>query len=97
MNPEFLSEGVAVEDFMRPDRIVLGGIDDRSIDALAAVYAGFGDDVPRLRTNNKTAEMIKYASNAYQATCISFANEIGNLCAALGGIDALDVMRASTR
>ena len=93
MNPEFLSEGVAVEDFMRPDRIVLGGMDDRSTDALAAVYAPFGNDVPRLRTNNRTAEMIKYASNAYQATCISFANEIGNLCAALGGIDALDVMR----
>jgi UDPglucose 6-dehydrogenase/GDP-mannose 6-dehydrogenase len=93
MNPEFLSEGVAVEDFMRPDRIVLGGVDDRSIDALAAVYAAFDAAVPRPRTNNKTAEMIKYASNAYQATCISFANEIGNLCAALGGIDALDVMR----
>jgi UDPglucose 6-dehydrogenase/GDP-mannose 6-dehydrogenase len=93
MNPEFLSEGVAVEDFMRPDRIVLGGVDDRSIDALAAVYAPFDAAVPRLRTNNKTAEMIKYASNAYQATCISFANEIGNLCAALGGIDALDVMQ----
>lgn len=93
MNPEFLSEGVAIDDFMNPDRIVLGGIDDRTIFTLAAVYGGFDADVPRLSTNNKTAEMIKYASNAYQATCISFANEIGNLCAALGGIDALDVMK----
>ncbi|WP_206294485.1 UDP-glucose dehydrogenase family protein [Humisphaera borealis] len=92
MNPEFLSEGVAIEDFMKPDRIVLGGMDDRSIDLLGQVYASFDDSVPRLRTNNRTAEMIKYASNAYQATCISFANEIGNLCASLGGIDALDVM-----
>ncbi|MDB5296228.1 MAG: GDP-mannose 6-dehydrogenase [Phycisphaerales bacterium] len=92
MNPEFLSEGVAVEDFMRPDRIVLGGSDARAQDVLAAVYATFGPEVPRLRTNNKTAEMIKYASNAYQAANISFANELGNLCAALGGIDALDVM-----
>lgn len=93
MNPEFLSEGVAIEDFMKPDRIVLGGIDDRSIDLLGDVYAAFDDSVPRVRTNNKTAEMIKYASNSFQATCISFANEIGNLCASLGGIDALDVMK----
>jgi UDPglucose 6-dehydrogenase len=91
-NPEFLSEGEAVADFMQPDRIVLGGTDERTIDALAEVYAPFGDEVPRVRTNNRTAEMIKYASNAFQATCISFANEIGNLCAALGGIDVADVM-----
>lgn len=92
MNPEFLSEGVAIEDFDKPDRIVLGGIDDRSIDVLAEVYAPFGDAIPRLRTNNKTAEMIKYGSNALQATAISFANEIANLCAALGGVDVVDVM-----
>jgi UDPglucose 6-dehydrogenase len=92
MNPEFLSEGVAIADFMSPDRIVLGGMDDRTVDALAAVYASFGGDVPRVRANNRTAEMIKYASNAFQATCISFANELGNLCAGLGGIDAVDVM-----
>src|SRR5688572_22514763 len=84
-NPEFLSEGEAVADFMQPDRIVLGGADERARDALAEVYAPFGDDIPRLRTNNRTAEMIKYASNAFQATCISFSNEIGNLCATLGG------------
>ena len=93
MNPEFLSEGVAIADFMNPDRIVLGGVDERSIDALGSVYADFPAAVPRLRTNNRTAEMIKYASNAFQATCISFANEIGNLCAGLGGMDAIDVMR----
>jgi UDPglucose 6-dehydrogenase/GDP-mannose 6-dehydrogenase len=91
-NPEFLSEGEAVADFMQPDRIVLGGMDERTQGALAEAYAPFGDDVPRLRTNNRTAEMIKYASNAFQATCISFSNEIGNLCAALGGIDVTDVM-----
>jgi UDPglucose 6-dehydrogenase/GDP-mannose 6-dehydrogenase len=91
-NPEFLSEGEAVADFMQPDRIVLGGMDERTQGALAEVYAPFGDDVPRLRTNNRTAEMIKYASNAFQATCISFSNEIGNLCAALGGIDVTDIM-----
>ncbi|MFO1393240.1 MAG: UDP-glucose/GDP-mannose dehydrogenase family protein [Steroidobacteraceae bacterium] len=91
MNPEFLTEGVAIEDFMRPDRIVLGGIDDRTIDTLAAVYEPFAG-VPVLRTNNKTAEMIKYASNSVLATLISFSNEIGNLCQCLGGVDAAEVM-----
>jgi UDPglucose 6-dehydrogenase len=93
MNPEFLSEGVAIADCMDPDRIVLGGIDAASQDALAEVYARFPDDVPRLRTTNTTAEMIKYASNALQATMISFANEIANLCSTIGNIDAADVMK----
>jgi UDPglucose 6-dehydrogenase len=93
MNPEFLSEGVAVADFMNPDRIVLGGIDARSQDVLAEVYANFPDDVPRLRTTNATAEMIKYGSNALQATMISFANEVANLCSTIGNIDAADVMQ----
>jgi UDPglucose 6-dehydrogenase/GDP-mannose 6-dehydrogenase len=93
MNPEFLSEGVAVADFMSPDRIVLGGIDARTQDVLAGVYASFPEDVPRLRTNNATAEMVKYASNALQATMISFANEFANLCAALPDVDAIDVMK----
>src|SRR5262249_35836265 len=92
MNPEFLTEGVAVSDFADPDRIVIGGIDDRSIAALARVYATF-TDVPVMRTNTKTAEMIKYTSNAVLATLISFSNEIGNLCATLGGVDVADVMQ----
>jgi UDPglucose 6-dehydrogenase/GDP-mannose 6-dehydrogenase len=91
MNPEFLTEGVAVNDFMAPDRIVLGGIDGRTIDTLAELYAGF-PGVPVMRTNNKTAEMIKYASNATLATLISFANEIGNLCATFEDLDVADVM-----
>jgi UDPglucose 6-dehydrogenase len=93
MNPEFLTEGQAVEDFMSPDRIVLGGIDAKSLDLLEELYAGFPRAV-RLRTNNKTAEMIKYTSNALLATMISFSNEIANLCSAVGGIDSVDVMRA---
>jgi len=92
MNPEFLTEGVAVDDFMRPDRIVLGGIDQRSIDAQRQVYAFF-EGTPVLTTNNKTAEMIKYASNCVLATMISFSNEFGNLCSVLGGVDVTDVMR----
>ena len=91
MNPEFLTEGVAVDDFMRPDRIVLGGIDARTIDTQRKIYAGFAE-TPTLATNNKTAEMIKYTSNSVLATMISFSNEIGNLCSALGGVDVADVM-----
>ena len=91
MNPEFLTEGQAVQDFLNPDRIVLGGIDERSIDALELLYKGF-EGVVKIRTNARTAEMIKYASNALLATMISFSNEIGNLCSALGDIDVVDVM-----
>lgn len=93
MNPEFLREGVAVEDFMAPDRIVLGGIDERTLDALEDLYRVF-DGVDKVRTTPKTAEMIKYTANSLLATMISFSNEIGNLCAGLGGIDVVDVMRA---
>lgn len=93
MNPEFLTEGTAVADFMRPDRLVLGGVDDRTQDALAGLYAAFDAAVPRIRCNNATAEMIKYASNSVLATLISFSNEIGRLCAAVGNVDVADVMR----
>jgi UDPglucose 6-dehydrogenase/GDP-mannose 6-dehydrogenase len=91
MNPEFLTEGQAVADFLHPDRIVLGGMDEKTMHRLSELYAGFAD-VPKIRTNNKTAEMIKYASNALLATMISFANELANLCAALGGVDIVEVM-----
>jgi UDPglucose 6-dehydrogenase/GDP-mannose 6-dehydrogenase len=92
MNPEFLTEGQAVEDFMQPDRLVLGGADERARDVLEAVYAAFPAEVPRLRTNTTTAEAIKYASNALLAASISFANEIGNICSALGDTDVVEVM-----
>ncbi|KAM3103495.1 UDP-glucose dehydrogenase family protein [Phormidesmis sp. 146-12] len=92
MNPEFLTEGEAVSDFMYPDRIVLGGIDDQSIDLLGELYSGF-EGVDRVRTNNSTAEMIKYTSNSLLALLISFSNEVGNLCAAIGNTDIVDVMQ----
>jgi UDPglucose 6-dehydrogenase len=92
MNPEFLREGEAIADFMNPDRIVLGGIDERSIDVQESLYSVF-EDVEIVRTSARTAEMIKYASNSLLATLISFSNEVGNLCARLGGIDVVDVMR----
>jgi UDPglucose 6-dehydrogenase len=91
VNPEFLTEGQAVDDFLSPDRIVLGGRDWRTLATLDRVYEVFpGARV--LRTTNRTAEMIKYASNALLATMISFANDIGNLCARIGGVDVVDVM-----
>jgi UDPglucose 6-dehydrogenase len=92
VNPEFLREGQAVEDFLCPDRLVLGGIDERTLCALEEVYSVFRH-TDRVRTNNRTAETIKYTSNSLLATLISFSNEIANLCAAIGGVDALDVMR----
>jgi UDPglucose 6-dehydrogenase/GDP-mannose 6-dehydrogenase len=93
MNPEFLREGAAVEDFMMPDRIVIGGIDEKTLDTMEKLYNVF-DGVDKVRTNPKTAEMIKYTSNSLLATMISFSNEIGNLCSALGDIDVVDVMKA---
>ena len=92
MNPEFLTEGEAVDDFMFPDRLVLGGLDERTIDTLAGLYTPF-TGVEHVRTNSRTAEMIKYTSNALLATAISFSNEISNLCTAIGGIDVVDVMQ----
>ncbi|MFW6037939.1 MAG: UDP-glucose dehydrogenase family protein [Candidatus Saliniplasma sp.] len=89
MNPEFLREGIALEDFLKPDRIVLGGIDERTWNVLSEAYERF--DFPKLKTDIKTAEMIKYTSNALLATKISFANEISRICEEIG-IDVYDVM-----
>lgn len=91
MNPEFLREGQAISDFMQPDRIVIGGIDQKSLDVLDKFYNVFKVDI--LKTNCKTAEMIKYASNSLFATMISFSNEIGNLCEKIEGVDIKDVTR----
>jgi UDPglucose 6-dehydrogenase len=89
MNPEFLREGRAVEDFKNPDRIVIGSSDPRAGDLVAEAYRGVS--APVIRTGLAAAEMIKYASNAFLATKISFANEVGNICKELG-IDVYEVM-----
>ncbi len=94
MNPEFLREGKAVHDFIHPDKIVVGSIDKKSGDIVASLYSGLECDVTR--TNPRTAEMIKYANNAFLATKISFANEVGNICKELG-IDTYEVMSAVGR
>ena len=77
-NPEFLREGTAIQDFMHPDRLVLGAHDRAAAEAVAAVYERL--DAPVLFTDLYTAEMIKYASNAFLATRISFINEIARIC-----------------
>jgi UDPglucose 6-dehydrogenase/GDP-mannose 6-dehydrogenase len=92
MNPEFLTEGRAVADFLSPDRLVLGANDSGTHEVLSELYRRVDPQVPRLRTNTRTAEMIKYASNALLATSISFANEIADLCTAVGDVDIVDVM-----
>jgi UDPglucose 6-dehydrogenase len=84
-NPEFLKEGAAVDDFMRPDRIVVGAEDDQAIHLMRALYAPFQRNHERLIvTDIKSAELTKYAANAMLATRISFMNELANLAEVLG-------------
>jgi UDPglucose 6-dehydrogenase len=81
-NPEFLREGAAIQDFLEPDRIVVGAFRSEDGDAVEALYRGIDTDV--VRTSVPTAEMVKYASNAFLATKISFINEIANVCEQVG-------------
>jgi UDPglucose 6-dehydrogenase len=81
-NPEFLREGSAVSDFMYPDRVVLGSLDQEAAEKVAQLYLSLR--APIMITDLRTAEMIKYASNAFLATRISFINEIASVCEALG-------------
>ena len=90
-NPEFLKEGAAIEDFFKPDRIVIGSDNEQTRHHMLRLYRPFVDDDKRLLTVGvKEAELIKYASNAMQATRISFMNEIANICDRYG-IDVEDV------
>jgi UDPglucose 6-dehydrogenase len=81
-NPEFLREGSAVNDFMIPDRVILGSLEQKATSRVATLYQSLR--CPILETDLRTAEMIKYASNAFLATRISYINEIGNICEELG-------------
>jgi len=81
-NPEFLREGAAIQDFMSPDRVVLGSFNPEAAQKVAQLYITLR--APIVVTDIRTAEMIKYASNAFLATKISFINEIANICEALG-------------
>ena len=89
-NPEFLREGIAVEDFMKPDRIIIGSNDEQAEKLVESLYSEFNK--PIYKADIRTAEMIKYASNAFLATKISFINEIGNICKEKG-IDTYKVVK----
>ena len=92
-NPEFLREGAAIEDFMRPDRVVIGSDQDRAIEVMKELYRPlFLIETPIVITSLEAAELIKYAANAFLATKITFINEIANLCDAIG-CDVHDVAR----
>lgn len=84
-NPEFLREGSAVQDFNAPPKTVIGELEERSGDLLTRLYGKI--EAPLIRTNLETAEMVKYLDNCWHALKIGFANEIGNLCKAVG-VDA---------
>jgi UDPglucose 6-dehydrogenase len=84
-NPEFLKQGAAVEDFMKPDRVIVGADDVRPAEILRDLYGPFvRTGSPVLIVNTRTAEMLKYAANAFLAARISFMNEIANLCERVG-------------
>ncbi len=84
-NPEFLKEGDAVNDFMKPDRVIIGSDDERAIDVLRHLYEPFVRTNDRILTMDAiSAELTKYASNAYLATRISFMNDVANLCERVG-------------
>jgi len=93
-NPEFLREGAAIADFMRPDRVVIGGSDPQAIAIMRDLYRPlYLIETPFVITSLEGAELIKYAANAFLATKISFINEIANLCEVVG-CDVHDVARA---
>ncbi len=92
-NPEFLREGAAIDDFKRPDRIVIGSEDPRATAVMQQVYRPlYLNNAPILVTGRRTAELIKYAGNAFLATKITFINEIADLCEKVGA-DVKDVSR----
>ena len=92
-NPEFLREGAAIEDFMKPDRVVVGVQNERAAEVMAEIYRPlYLRDFPIVTTDLESAEMIKYAANAFLATKITFINEIAALCERVGG-DVKEVAR----
>jgi UDPglucose 6-dehydrogenase len=93
-NPEFLREGSSIEDFMRPDRVVIGVDSDRAEELMREIYRPlYLSDTPMVKTGIETAELVKYASNSFLAVKISFINEIAKLAEAVGA-DVFDVAKA---
>ncbi|MBU4034033.1 MAG: UDP-glucose/GDP-mannose dehydrogenase family protein, partial [Proteobacteria bacterium] len=93
-NPEFLREGAAINDFMRPDRVVLGTESERAVDVLKEIYNPlYLNSTPFVVTGIETAELIKYAANAFLAMKISFINEMASLCESVGA-DVISLAKA---
>ncbi len=93
-NPEFLREGAAINDFMRPDRVVIGTDSEQAVEVMQEIYNPlYLISVPFVFTTPETAELIKYASNAFLAMKISFINEMASICEEVGG-DAIDLAKA---
>src|SRR3954454_417587 len=85
-NPEFLREGSAIEDFLKPDRVVIGASDEESIALMKEIYAPLHSlEIPFVVTNVESSELIKYAANGFLATKISFINEVAQICERVGG------------
>jgi len=96
-NPEFLREGSAVADTFKPDAVVIGAVDESTSAALVSLYRGFYGKLPRvISTSPANAELIKYASNTFRATQLSFLNTLANLCSSIGGADIDEVARGLT-
>lgn len=97
MNPEFLREGSAVTDYYNPGLVIIGELDQRSGEVVEALYSDI--QAPTLRTTIRTAEMIKYANNAFHALKVTFANEIGVLCKAnnIDGREVMEILCQDTR
>jgi UDPglucose 6-dehydrogenase len=92
--PEFLREGQAFSDFMNPDKIVIGGLNENSNEFVKEIFNFFKEKVDIILTNPQTAEMIKYVNNSFFSTLISFSNEIANISEKINDVDAFKVMNA---
>jgi GDP-mannose 6-dehydrogenase len=97
INPEFLREGTAVQDYYHPPKTVIGELEQRSGDALVSIYGGL--HAPLIRTDIETAEMVKYTDNVWHALKVGFANEIGNICKTLriDGHQVMDIFCKDTK
>lgn len=94
VTPEFLREGNALNDFMNPDKIVIGGFEETSINKIEEIFKNFKMNTEILKTNTESAELIKYTNNAFFSMLISFANEIANISEKIENVDASQVLDA---
>ena len=92
--PEFLREGNALDDFMNPDKIVIGGSDENSIIFVKKIFQNFKDKCEFIETSLESAELIKYTNNAFFSMLISFSNEIANISEKIPGVDSHEILKA---